>query len=605
MSVTEAQARQNTGKLDSLKKALSIHLSNDSIRIVVLKNLAFYSNDPKQGIKYADQLIKLARKNKNIEYIARGYLQKGYKLLHLGDNVKASKCLLESISYSKSIEHVELLATGLSAIADIYSSLGDHSNAISYYRQSIDALENSKDDGTRAGISLNLGDEYFKINQPDSAMFYFEIAGEVYKRYHYDRGIAYYIGNTGKVYASLGQNELAKERLDQAVSILLDLGDLQPICNYLLETAVIYQKNNQYAFATDYAQQSLDYAKEYNLKQEISDANQKLSEIYELMGQHDQSLLHYKDFIAYRDSIINLETVRDMASQQTEFEVNLRESEISNLEKDKQLQQTYIIIVVILLLLSLVAILYFRQRFRTSRLLAVAQQKEHSNRVSSLLQTQETRALQAMVRGKEDERKHLAKDLHNHLGSLLATVKMNLNGLESPDKAKYNTIIHLVDQATQDVRNISHELNMGVSDDFGLLPALKELVNHLRKAKQLEISLSAGIDGVQMDSQSEILIYRIVQELISNALKHAEASTLSISLTGIEEGNIISILVEDDGKGFSPNASAKGSNGIGLNSLKEMIQKLDGEINIDSQPERGTVISIDIPIEIPMNIIES
>jgi len=210
-----------------------------------------------------------------------------------------------------------------------------------------------------------------------------------------------------------------------------------------------------------------------------------------------------------------------------------------------------------------------------------------------------------MLQGKEEERRHLAKELHNHLGSLLATVKVNLNGLESQDLSKQQNIIKLVDQATQDVRNISHELNMGVTDGFGLIPAVNELVQHLRNANDLEIFHSSDLSAVQIEAEHEILIYRIVQELISNVLKHAEASTLNISLTGFEEGNLVNILVEDDGKGFDHKNLDEETSGIGLASLTEIVQKLDGEMNIDSRLENGTSISIDLPFEIPENIIES
>ena len=206
-----------------------------------------------------------------------------------------------------------------------------------------------------------------------------------------------------------------------------------------------------------------------------------------------------------------------------------------------------------------------------------------------------------MVQGKEEERRHLAKELHNHLGSLLATVKVNLNGLRSKDQSKYQTILQLVDQATQDVRNISHELNMGVSEDFGLQPALKELVSHLRKANQLQVQLSISLEAILMDVQSEILIYRIVQELVSNVLKHAEASHLSISLTGIEEGNLVNIIVEDNGKGFSLGKKKQSSDGMGLSSLEQMVSQLDGDMHIENAPEGGTMINIDLPVTEPQN----
>ncbi len=294
-----------------------------------------------------------------------------------------------------------------------------------------------------------------------------------------------------------------------------------------------------------------------------------------------------------------------MANLRTEFEVSLRESEITTLEKEKELQEIYLFIIVILLVLAGFVILYFRQRFHTQRLLSQTERQEHDNKIKDLLKNHETETLQAMVNGKEEERKHLAKELHNHIGSLLATVKVNLNGLKSTNEDKQQAIVELVDQACQDIRNISHELNMGVSEKFGLVPALEELVRHLRKVNEMTVEFSAALDNVYINAQSEILIYRITQELVSNVLKHAQASELSISLTGFEKNNLVNILVEDNGSGFEPDNPDHEDKGIGLDSLEEIVQRLDGVFDIDSRAGQGTTVSIDLPLAKPQNTIES
>ncbi|MEM9341327.1 MAG: sensor histidine kinase, partial [Bacteroidota bacterium] len=416
-------------------------------------------------------------------------------------------------------------------------------------------------------------------------------------------GKAYSLGNIGMVYANLGQVDLAEKNMNQAIEILEETGDFYPVCFYLLSMADIFWEREDIIEALAYAKKSLKLGTQYNLKQQISDANQKLSELYEALGNSTKSLRHYKDYVAYRDSVTNLETIQKIADQRTEFEVGLKESEIETLEKDKQLQQTYVIIAIILGILFFTAMLYFRLRLRTSKLLIQAERKESNGRIKDLLKNHETETLRAMINGKEEERKHLAKELHNHLGSLLATVKVNLNGLKSPNEEKQQTIISLVDQACQDVRNISHELNMGVSENFGLVPALEELVRHLKKVNGLAVEFSASIDNVYINAKNEILLYRITQELISNVLKHANATELFISLTGFEENNMVNILVEDNGDGFAPEEQGQESKGIGLESLNEIVQKLDGELSIDSHEGLGTTISIDLPLTLPETII--
>lgn len=589
---------QNQLAADSLR-SLYLKEGSDSKKIELLKELAFQEvNDLELGLQYAEELIKLSESANNRITESTGWLQKGNKLWNLGQVDSALYSFLKASKIAQQINYLPGQGTSLSGIASLYSSLGNYKNAIPYYYQSISIFRKTRDSVQLATAILNLGDTYLTTGQYDSSLFYFEESGTIFDRLNHQIGQAYTLGNAGMVYANLGNNDLAEENINGAIEILDDLGDFYPVCFYLISMADIFWERGDIKEAIDYAQRSLDLAMQHELKQQISDANLKLSELHESKGNAGLSLKHFKDHIAFRDSLINLKNVQRMADQRTEFEVNIRESEITTLEREKELQRTYIAIALILLVLSGVIILYFRQRFYNTELMARAERKEHEDEIHDLLKTQETKALQSMVKGKEEERRHLAKELHNHLGSLLATVKVNLNGLDHPEQNKMQTIMGLVDQATQDVRNMSHELHMGVSENFGLIPALQELVSHLQQSKQLQTKLSADLSAVEISSEEEILVYRIVQELVSNVLKHANATKLTISLTGFEEDNLISIMVEDNGKGFDPTKLQKSEKGIGLDSLEEMIHKLEGEIHIDSSSGRGTTINIDIPFTI-------
>lgn len=208
-----------------------------------------------------------------------------------------------------------------------------------------------------------------------------------------------------------------------------------------------------------------------------------------------------------------------------------------------------------------------------------------------------------MVQGRDNERRRLAQELHNHFGSLLATIKVNINGIDEGSIPNHGTLTTLVDQACADIRNISHSLNMGISENFGLVPALKELTTHLQKSNGLKVEFAASMCDGLMDSQNEIVIYRIVQELVSNVLKHAAATKLSVLLTCFEEENLVNILVHDNGKGFNTQVAKKNSEGIGLNSLKQMVANYDGEITFDSNPTSGTTVNIDLPLTLSTNMI--
>ena len=594
---------QDQNLADSLAQIYAQDFLRDTAQLELLRNLSF--NEVKNlplALKYAEELISLSTLKNNDLYLFRGYLQKGYTKKVLGDLEQALEAFILAMNVAKKAKYSLGEGGAYCAIADIYNLTNHHSNAMLYYHKAIGILRQSEDSIALASAISNAGDKYLTYQDYDSALLYFAESGLIFEKINYSIGKAYNLGNIGMVYANIGQNDLAEKNINEAIALLEKSEDYYPICFYLISMSNIYLEKGDEISALNYAKKSLQLAQQYKLKQQISDANFKLSELYENIGKPQESLIHYKNHVAYRDSVNNLETIQNMADQRTEFEVNLREKEIDLLEKNQTLNRTYIIIALILLVLSIVVLLYFRQRFVNTKLISISERKQHDQKIKDLLNTQETKALQSMIKGQESERKRLAQELHNHFGSLMATIKVNINGIDEEVIPNHSTLTTLVDQACSDIRNMSHALNMGISEDFGLVLALKELTTHLRESGGIDVEFSSSMCQGQMDSDSEIVTYRIVQELVSNALKHAKPSKLSISLICFEQEKLINIIVEDNGKGFDAESAIKKSNGIGLQSLNKMITDQQGEFQIDSNPESGTTVTIDLPITIEDNL---
>lgn len=599
-------AAQRSEYTDSLKTLIEKgqYSSSDKEYLSILSQLIVDYITPDESLKYADMLLNIPFSVEYSSFYIKAYQAKGVAHRMKGNLDDALTSLLESANLAMEYEEYDLLAEAYLEIGATYSTNNDLKNALVYENKAI-ALFRRLDKKQELAINLlNTGFSYYSMNEYDSALLYYTEAAPIFDSLAFVIGQAYTQGNRALVYWKTGKTEVAERDLLGAIEMLIPLGDQYGIADYHNQLGNLYFEDEQRAKAIFHLSKGLDLAQNLDLKEQIRDASLLLSKLYAAQADYDSAYIYHQQYAAFSDSLENSEQTKKMADLRTEFEVNLRENEIDTLEKEKKLQQTYVIITIILLAFAIVLVLLFRQRYRTTQLLNIAERKEHDGKIKDLLKTQETKALQSMVQGKEEERRHLAKELHNHLGSLLATVKVNLNGLESKDEARQEKIIGLVDQACQDVRNLSHELHMGVSENFGLIPALKELTAHLQRSNDLQVMFSASIDNVMIDSQNEILVYRIVQELVSNVLKHAGATKLTISLTGFEEGNLVNIMVEDNGKGFEPEKLDKASKGIGLDSLTEMIEKLDGEIDIDSSVKRGTTISVDIPFEVPNVSIE-
>ena len=216
-----------------------------------------------------------------------------------------------------------------------------------------------------------------------------------------------------------------------------------------------------------------------------------------------------------------------------------------------------------------------------------------------ILKDQELNAIDAMIAGQEKERERLASDLHDSVGATLTAAKLQFEHL-SKNKDKLGTMDEffnktgiLLDKAYSEVRSMAHLKNSGVIAKKGLLPAITTLAKNASVTGQLNIEVQDFGFDEKLDSMMEITIFRIIQELVTNIIKHSEGSEANISLTQHKE--MLSIIVEDNGKGFDTR-KMNSEEGMGLSTIEKRIEHLEGTLEVDSTPKKGTSILIEIPI---------
>ena len=206
--------------------------------------------------------------------------------------------------------------------------------------------------------------------------------------------------------------------------------------------------------------------------------------------------------------------------------------------------------------------------------------------------------LNSLLEGQEIERKRIAREIHDGIGPILSTLKLNLANIEgdllnsSPQILnKFRESYKIIDQAANDLRSISHNLMPKVLDDFGLKEALTTLCENIQTSQRLQVDFSAPSLQSELDVVTELGLYRITQELINNTLKHAEASRISLQI--LEDRHSLRLLYEDNGKGFDPE---KSYNGIGIMNIESRTKALAGELTIESQQNKGMTALIEIPL---------
>jgi signal transduction histidine kinase len=224
---------------------------------------------------------------------------------------------------------------------------------------------------------------------------------------------------------------------------------------------------------------------------------------------------------------------------------------------------------------------------------------KYMKRVEESRRLTEKMFLNTIIQTEEKERKRFAKDLHDGLGPLLSSVKMSVSTLAQmkQDEASREIIENtelVINEAIKSIKEISDNLSPHVLSNFGLVRALSNFINKINIAKTIRINLITQVKDERFDPNVEVVLYRVICELINNTIKHAQAKKINISL--LLDSEYLTITYKDDGKGFDVNKiiEQQGGSGMGFSNIYSRINSLKGEINIESENKKGTQVTIKV-----------
>jgi signal transduction histidine kinase len=418
------------------------------------------------------------------------------------------------------------------------------------------ALDNNLEE-TLKTVEFNLGVVHDLSKNPDSALYYFDKIIPYYIKHHEVRALKDVYNNKG-----LALNQL--KRYKEAILYFnKSIHDLQP----------------------------------YEDQEMLAIVSRNLAESYYLNKDFEESATLFRNKIRLSDSLKTEQSARSLEELETKYQVAQREKELLESEAIGQKQRAQIYALAGSAITLLLSGLFFYNNQRKKKLLAQKEQELEKQRANTILKNQELATIDAMISGQEKERKKLAEELHDNLGSSLTTIKLYFESLKSNVKDAqglevYHRTEKILDTTYETIRSMSHTRNNGVLASKGLIPSIEALAQKITASGQLKVEvIHHGLDK-KLESSMELIIFRTVQELISNVVKHAHATTVIINLTSYEEN--LNIMVEDNGKGFDA-AILPQNDGIGLNSIEKRIENLEGSFEVDSHLGRGTTINIDIP----------
>lgn len=353
-----------------------------------------------------------------------------------------------------------------------------------------------------------------------------------------------------------------------------------------------YFRNNNLQQARDYARKATEAAKQMDLQQILFYSLPDLVKIEEKSGNIRQAYDYLQEWVTVKDTL----TARNNRTRVDELEIRFQTA-----QKDAQLQlqrvsirqkKTWNYILAIGAVSLLIIGLLFLRNYRNK-------QKLQQQRISELETEKQLAAAEAVLKGEEQERTRLAKDLHDGLGGMLSGIKYSFQNMKetlvlTPDNARaFERSLDMLDSSIREMRRVAHNMMPETLVRYGLDEALEEFCNEIDRSGAVHASYqSIDMDKVELEQTAAVNVYRIVQELVTNAIRHAAASQILVQVHASEQDGLLSVTVEDDGKGFDPE-TIRQSDGIGWNNILNRIDFLKGKVDIQSSPGKGTSVLIE------------
>lgn len=623
-------------EIDSLKRVVD-STSPDTLKLKALSDLnwIFSEKDATLSKKYALDELKLAQKIDDKKWISQAYNDIGIAFYKMNKPDSALVYYSKSFEIRKQINNKALMGAILSKIGLIYQDLGNYNKALQIQFQALKLFEETGNERYMAMTLNNISIAYDKLKNFDKEIEYLEKAIQIHLKNKNEYYIGHCYGNLASAYSSkgdlktaneylikaldifkkfedkaneaavlnsIGKNKRVEHKFDEALAhykkaydIAIDIDDQMGKSLYAHNISCILTDTKHYKEAEKYSLDVLAQTKNNNHSQLVLTYRQ-LATIYGFLNNGQLVKFYMDKYADLKDTIFSKESASQIAEMEVKYQTEKKDMElvkqnseiiITKAEVERKNMITYGLLALIGLILVLSYLLYNRYKLKQRALL----QKE-------MLHQQELRA-KAIIEAEEKERMRIARDLHDGIGQTLSAAKLNLSGLESKLQLKdqeteaiLKNAIDLVDDSVKEVRAVSHAMMPNALLKSGLVAAIREFVNKLSTIEKLKIDLEITGLNERLEQSTETVLFRVLQELVSNIIKHAKANHITIQI--IKHEHELTVMIEDNGVGFD----AKKVNefeGIGLKNIISRIDFLKGTVNFDSNIGRGTTVTIEVP----------
>lgn len=578
---------------DSLIKSLTNTPIEKRISIYVDVASKIQNKDYQNCVRICNEIISIGEKNKNIHALGEAYLLKGLTNYFAGEYDETLKYYLKSIEAFESINDHAGNAKVHNELGFFYRKQKQDSlssaSFIEAYR--LASLANNK--GIMGTALNNQGISAQDNGNHQLAISLFTKAQQLYQEIKDSIGVSYTLDY---ISVSIAANQNFKQAIalqKQALELRLKLKDSNAVALSYFNLAEFEKLQNDFTSAESYLFSCLKITEKINYKELTAACYKILSDIYYKERNPDKAYVYHVKYSTLNEELFNESKSKQINSLQTRYETTKRIQQIEFLQHENELKEInnrnqriiWISILFIMIGISLGSYQYLKRKKQQEFDQAIIKEKDLRNK--------------AMIEAEERERIRIARDLHDGVAQTMTAAKMQLeyflSKIQNQDHENTSSLLQafeLMKEASAEVRSVSHSMIPNALLKSGLVAAVRDFVHRMGHAK-LKINLIAHGLQERLDTNIETVVFRVLQELVNNIMKHAEATEITIQL--IRDANELNLIVEDNGIGFDTTLINE-KEGVGLKNMASRVSYLQGNIHFDSTPSKGTTVVIDIPL---------
>ena len=587
------------------KKLRSVR--SDSSRVCIWLDLAFNytSIDSDSALLFTDSALGLVRNNPNQWLEARTYNRRGIIFHEKGKWSDAISSMEKALAIRKENHWPSEIGRSLIDIGNVYYTEADSwdndsarnagfQRAIDYYQKASGYFVSNNDEYQQGVACYCKARAFFQMAMDNQALENYRLASAFYTKSGNSRDLMDCYTGIARVYNVINKSDSARYYYKLAANLGTADQDLRRQIHNLINLADQKNTKNDSQAALTFLLRADSLAgqlKDLNLQTNIKE---ELYHQHLALGDTAKAIIYLTDYAALKETRFTLQSKKDIEELNAKYETERLKTEAVRHKLDlavaERNKESIIVIsgVIVFTVLIVILLLIWRQRFQ--RLMAKKDKELMTQRINQLMKDQEIRSMETALEVRHAERERISKDLHDKLGGTLSVIGMAFESIsEDQDNPKVESAQRLLNKALNQVSEIAHDMFSGVLNKFGLEPALNDLRSTIEEVTDLSIEIECSSLDQRLNTELELNLYRIIQELITNALKHAHASHINITLERLE--NLVILKVSDNGIGFN---IVDYSPGMGLKNMKSRVAKFNGACSINSIPNTGTEVTISI-----------